>query len=49
MTQLFVFFNFFEILQDPFDMKIRKRAKGTKEEPTIIPSIYHYRLVGCIC
>ncbi|KAI0236773.1 hypothetical protein LSAT2_012689 [Lamellibrachia satsuma] len=35
--------------EDPFELNIKKRAKGTKGEPTIIPSMYHYRLVGCIC
>jgi len=34
---------------DPFEMDVRKRAKGTKDEPTLIPSMYDKRLVGCIC
>jgi len=35
--------------EDPFEMNIKKRAKGTFEEPTLIPSMYEKRLVGCIC
>lgn len=35
--------------QDPFEMNVKKRAKGTKDEPTLIPSMYEKRLVGCIC
>jgi len=34
---------------DPFEMNVRKRAKGTFEEPTLIPSIYEKRLIGCVC
>ncbi len=37
------------IEQDPFEMDVRKRAKGTLEEPTLIPSLFEKRLVGCIC
>ena len=39
----------FCIFQDPFEINVRKRAKGTKDEPTIIPSMFEKRLVGCIC
>ncbi|PVD22985.1 hypothetical protein C0Q70_16245 [Pomacea canaliculata] len=35
--------------EDPFEMNVKKRAKGTKDEPTLIPSMYEKRLVGCIC
>lgn len=35
--------------QDPFEMNVKKRAKGTVDEPTLIPSLYEKRLVGCIC
>jgi len=35
--------------EDPFEMNVKKRAKGTKDEPTLIPSMYDKRLVGCIC
>jgi len=35
--------------EDPFEMNVKKRAKGTRNEPTLIPSLYEKRLVGCIC
>nr|AIU94781.1 hypothetical protein [Phragmatopoma lapidosa] len=35
--------------EDPFEMNVKRRAKGTKDEPTLIPSMYERRLVGCIC
>jgi len=35
--------------EDPFEMNIKKRTKGTREEPTLIPSMYEKRLVGCVC
>lgn len=34
---------------NPFDMKVFKRGPGTKENPTLIPSAFDARLVGCIC
>lgn len=34
---------------DPFDMHILKRAEGTKDKPTLIPSAFDARIVGCIC
>ena len=30
-------------------MKAIKRAKGTKAEPTLIPSFHDVRMVGCVC
>merc|ERR1711893_222411 len=35
--------------EDPFEMNVKKRAKGSLAEPTLIPSMYDKRLVGCIC
>ncbi|KAK2167687.1 hypothetical protein LSH36_25g04033 [Paralvinella palmiformis] len=35
--------------EDPFDMNVKSRAKGTVDEPTLIPSLYDSRIVGCIC
>jgi len=35
--------------EDPFEMNVKKRAKGTLDEPTLIPSMFNKRLVGCIC
>ncbi|KAH9489631.1 Cytochrome c oxidase subunit 5B [Bulinus truncatus] len=34
---------------DPFEMKVVKRAKGTFDEPTIVKSVNNKRMVGCIC
>ncbi|RUS83343.1 hypothetical protein EGW08_008890 [Elysia chlorotica] len=34
---------------DPFQMKVIKRAKGSFEEPTVITSPNRSRMVGCIC
>jgi len=30
-------------------MKVVKRAAGTKDKPTMIPSAHEMRLVGCVC
>jgi len=35
--------------EDPFEMNVKKRAKGTRDEPTLIPTMYEKRLMGCIC
>jgi len=35
--------------EDPFEMNIKKRAKGTQQDPTLIPSMYEKRLIGCVC
>jgi cytochrome c oxidase subunit 5b len=35
--------------QNPFNMKVVKRAAGTKDQPTMIPSAHDMRLVGCVC
>lgn len=34
---------------DPFDMHVIKRAEGNKDSPTLIPSAFDARIVGCIC
>lgn len=34
---------------DPFNMKVVKKAAGTRESPTLIPSCFDARIVGCIC
>lgn len=34
---------------DPYHMKAIKRGVGTKEKPTLIPSAFDARIVGCIC
>ncbi|XP_074654128.1 cytochrome c oxidase subunit 5B, mitochondrial-like [Tubulanus polymorphus] len=35
--------------EDPFEMNVKMRGAGSKEEPNLVPSIYEKRLVGCIC
>lgn len=35
--------------EDPFEMNVKKRAKGSLDEPTLIPSMFDKRLVGCVC
>lgn len=34
---------------DPFNMKILKKAAGTRDNPTLVPSCFDARIVGCIC
>ena len=34
---------------DPFHNDVIKRGPGTKEKPTLIPSAFTGRIVGCIC
>uniref|UniRef100_A0A1D1ZBT3 Cytochrome c oxidase subunit 5B, mitochondrial n=1 Tax=Anthurium amnicola TaxID=1678845 RepID=A0A1D1ZBT3_9ARAE len=35
--------------EDPFDMRFQKRGACTKEQPQVILSSFHERLIGCIC
>lgn len=34
---------------DPYHMKAIKRGVGTKDKPTLIPSAFDARMLGCIC
>lgn len=34
---------------NPFDMKVFKRGPGTKDVPSLIPSAFDARLIGCVC
>uniref|UniRef100_A0A1B0ABJ5 Cytochrome c oxidase subunit 5B, mitochondrial n=1 Tax=Glossina pallidipes TaxID=7398 RepID=A0A1B0ABJ5_GLOPL len=34
---------------DPYHSDVIKRGSGTAENPTLIPSAFHGRIVGCIC
>uniref|UniRef100_A0A1A9W3X8 Cytochrome c oxidase subunit 5B, mitochondrial n=1 Tax=Glossina brevipalpis TaxID=37001 RepID=A0A1A9W3X8_9MUSC len=34
---------------DPYHMAVIKRGGGTEENPTLIPSAFNGRIVGCIC
>ena len=40
---------FYFDIQDPFGMSVHKVVWGTKQKPTIVPSMYEERLVGCVC
>merc|ERR1711915_61325 len=35
--------------ENPFDMRVYKRISGSASNPTVVPSFYERRLVGCIC
>merc|ERR1711862_390830 len=35
--------------ENPFDMRVYKRVAGGPDAPTVIPSFYERRLVGCVC
>uniref|UniRef100_A0A1B6F9C3 Cytochrome c oxidase subunit 5B, mitochondrial n=1 Tax=Cuerna arida TaxID=1464854 RepID=A0A1B6F9C3_9HEMI len=35
--------------ENPFDLRVLKRGKGTKDCPNEIPSATDARIVGCIC
>ncbi|KAJ0171361.1 hypothetical protein K1T71_012911 [Dendrolimus kikuchii] len=34
---------------DPFNLKVLKKAAGTRDNPTLVPSCFDARIVGCIC
>lgn len=34
---------------DPYHMKAIKRGPSTKENPTMIPSAFDARIIGCVC
>lgn len=36
-------------IQDPFNMGVIQGEWGTKTKPTVVPSMYEERIVGCIC
>ena len=36
-------------VKDPFELNVRKRASGTFSDPTLIPSMFEKRLIGCVC
>lgn len=35
--------------QDPFNMSVNRGPRGTKDKPTLVPSVFGERIVGCIC
>jgi cytochrome c oxidase subunit 5b len=34
---------------DPYQLTVQKRGKGSFEEPSLVPSTFQSRNVGCIC
>ncbi|XP_065062527.1 cytochrome c oxidase subunit 5B, mitochondrial-like [Rhopilema esculentum] len=34
---------------DPFNLNVKKGPPGTRELPTVVPSSFDQRIVGCIC
>ena len=42
-------FRFSTLFQDPFLLKGLKISPGTKEKPTIIPTVEETRTIGCVC
>jgi len=34
---------------DPFNIQTIKRGPSTKDNPTLVPSFYNERMIGCIC
>lgn len=34
---------------DPFNLNVTKGVAGTKDNPTVVPSMYGERIVGCVC
>ncbi|XP_065916615.1 cytochrome c oxidase subunit 5B, mitochondrial-like [Dysidea avara] len=39
----------YEQIEDPFNMKIPEGPGGTRGKPTLVPSMFEERIVGCIC
>lgn len=35
--------------KDPFNMSPFKKGAGTKDQPTMVPSVTDERMVGCVC
>ena len=35
--------------QDPFNMSVNTGPRGTRDKPTLVPSMFDERIVGCIC
>ncbi|XP_003384334.1 PREDICTED: cytochrome c oxidase subunit 5B, mitochondrial-like [Amphimedon queenslandica] len=36
-------------VEDPFNLNINRGPRGTKERPTLVPSLLGERIVGCVC
>jgi len=34
---------------DPFNLNVTRGSRGTKESPTLVPSLYEERIIGCVC
>ena len=44
-----IFIHSFQGIDDPWDLKPFQMGAGTKDEPTLLPSMYNRRLVGHLC
>jgi len=34
---------------DPFNLNVTRGSRGTKDSPTLVPSLYEERIIGCVC
>ncbi|XP_057312845.1 cytochrome c oxidase subunit 5B, mitochondrial-like [Hydractinia symbiolongicarpus] len=34
---------------DPFNLNVKKGVPGTLDAPTLVPSMYEERIIGCVC
>jgi len=34
---------------DPFNLNVTKGVPGTREIPTLVPSMFEERIIGCVC
>ena len=37
------------LIKDPFNLGLNQGPRGTKAKPTLVPSMFEERIVGCIC
>lgn len=37
------------LFQDPFNLNVKKGVPGTLDAPTLVPSMYEERIIGCVC
>jgi len=34
---------------DPFNLNVTRGSRGTRDTPTLVPSLYEERIIGCVC
>lgn len=34
---------------DPFNLNVTRGTRGTRDAPTLVPSLYEERIIGCVC